>query len=417
MALHESYGELLNRAHALKENNQEAEAFDIIRRIVARVSRLSPQTLTKRIDLRNVLVGGAIDGSEIGRELGQTDAVIELAGALAHAIPESAAVAESIKAQALADAGRLDEAIAALRAASEMEGATAQALVILAGEALWHERAEDALAILERVPEQALPEQDQAARHELAAAWYVHFRALAQLERIEEAEQAWMKAYDLSRPEPTPTAGIVTMFVQHDDLNKALDYADREGRPATRGLLRGVVAALKGKPEWAKDEWQRIVREPFNVEKPDFHDWIECALRLGDKDKADAALDAAAGKYGYTSRMLLLGGVLEALNGDLDQARLSLHTLAVVNYRAKLHRERHIFERDRWLLEQTIPDTQVRSELIELLFNPTPEDALPSADEVEMKPAGEGETLEVAPAIDEAAAAVTPATASPAPEA
>jgi hypothetical protein len=275
----------------------------------------------------------------------------------------------------LNDAGRIDEGMTLMLAASQPPSDMIGPYKAMASEALWFKRPADALSILAHVPDKELPEADKDGRREQAEVNYLRFRALAAQGEMEQAAETWLKAYHQSRQDPPPAREIVSAFIERGELDKALDFADREGQPATRGLLRGLVAWLKGKRAWDLDEWSRVAREPFNVESGDFTDWVECALRVAELEKVDKALEAGFQKFGFISRMFLLEGVMEALQGNLDTAHRFFRAIVMANVGAKWQRQEHIWDTDRWLIEQTLTDEQGRDELAALLqHTPTPQE-------------------------------------------
>ncbi len=388
MALQESYTELVEKARLFEENGMHSAAYDILRRVALRLSRLNPETLKKRQDLHTLFISALMDADVMGRRLGQTDEVVELGDAMGRALPEYAPLDQLIKAQALNDAGRLDEGMALLLGVTVTNEQMIAPIKAMAAEAIWFQRPADALTILAKIPEKNVPESDKDGRREAAEVSYLRFRALVALERMDEAAEAWLKAYHQSSQDRPPAREIVSAFIARGELDKALDFADRESLPATRGLLRGLVARLKGKLDWAKDEWWRVVREPFNVESGDFMDWIECALRSGDEEKLNKALEAGLEKFGFVTRLFMIEGILAAQDNDMESARRLFRTILMANDAAKWQRQDNIWDTDPMLVEHTVTPEQGREELIELLrHKPTPQELQEWA--LEMRKMGE----------------------------
>ena len=141
-----------------------------------------------------------------------------------------------------------------------------------------------------------------------------------------------------------------------------------EAEAHSRGLLRGVVAAHMGKRDWARDEWWRVIREKFDVEKPGLVDWIECALLLDDVEKAEAAIAAGIEKHSLSPRLVLYRAIIFARKGDLDDALNMAKGVMEANSVARFNRTQFVLEDDRWLIEQTIADPAARQAMSDILF-------------------------------------------------
>jgi len=405
MPLQDSYPVLLAQANSLQERGMPDEAFEIYRRILTRLSKLSALTLQTREELRTMLVQAGTAAIAIPRGRGDTETSLEMLELVNQSLPELSEVLTLMRAQIHADAGRVDEAMAQLQAGIDRSEISLNERLDYALEALWNERAEDALSFLEPVDTDAIlaaapeveeqsddddeddDEDDEDDSQLIPQVWFVRFRALAMLGWLDEAEEAWNQARLASPDDPPTGMEIVEMFLKHGNQEKALHYADMDVNSSLRGLLRGVVAAKSGKQEWARDEWWRVTREAFDIESDGFPAWVECALRQDDLTKAETAISAGLEKNPRSARLLLYRGIRLAQNGELERAMEHFTHIAFVNRASKFSRRQFVFESDRWLVEQAISDPELQQTVLDALFSPVMEEPTadePPADETEM---------------------------------
>jgi tetratricopeptide (TPR) repeat protein len=376
MALQDSYLDLMKQAEALEAEGKDAEALNIYRRVVARLSQVNTATLEKHGDLVRLIMEAAFRSSHDLRRAEQFEDALAIFESVQKALPAMTPTWVYYQAQVRADAGDIDQAMLLLHEASTMETAAPSLKLSLASEALWNDRAQDALDILASVPETMTPAQAQRPGRKdeddqdnwIPGLWYLRFRALSKLDRIEEAERAWEQAKKASGG-IVPSDEIVELFIARGELKKALEYADRESEPFGRGMLRGLVAALSGKMEWARDEWWRVTRETYNPEDDSLFDWLECALRLDDPEKIEAALHDGFEKQPQSIRLALYRGILLAKRGDLETARTILDMVAEIHGMNRLNRARLIMPADRWLVEQSLPEGEARDLVLTALFS------------------------------------------------
>lgn len=367
MPLQDSYPMLMEQANSLRDEERYDEAVEIYRRIVKRLNRLSSETLEKREDLRAIFRSASTATVTLSRLTGNVDILFEITDILKETQPQGAYDLTILRAQGLSDADRTDEAIELLRETASRQDATPDLRLELVVEALWNERPEDALAIMEPIDVEALTEEED--RDLIPDTWFLRFRALAKLGRTEEAERAWQLAKETSTADPPTSMEIVEMFIRHEDLDKALHYADVEANLSLRGYLRGLVAEMSGKHDWAIDEWWRVTREAFDVEDDGYPAWLECALRQADTDKAGAAIAAGLEKYPNSPRILLYQAVKLAKEGELDSASNMMTWVAQMNVLGRIDRQHFIFDTDRWLIEQSLADPDAQEAMLDALFN------------------------------------------------
>ena len=366
MPLQDSYPMLMEQANSLRDKERYDEAVEIYRRIVNRLSRLSSETLEKREDLRAILRSASIATVTISRLTGDVDLLFEIADIIEKTQPQASDDMALLRVQSLFNAGRIDEAIELLHETANRQDATPDLRLGLVIESLWNDRPEDALAIMEPVDVEALTEGED--RDLISDTWFLRFRSLAKLGRTEEAEQAWLLAKETSTEDPPTGMGIVELFIRHEDFDKALHYADMETNLSLRGYLRGLVAEMSGKHDWAIDEWWRVTREAFDVENDGYFAWLECALRQDDIGKTAAAISAGLEEYPNSPRILLYQAVRLAKEGKLDSASNMMTWVAEMNGLGKINRQQFVFDTDRWLIEQALGDSDAQEALLDILF-------------------------------------------------
>ena len=371
MSLQDSYPELMKQARALQERGHYDRAFEIYRRVLQRLSRLGSEALQKREELLDTLLQAGIAAIAIPRGGGDYDLALEMADTLESAMPDMSKTLLLLRAQTHADAGRIDQAMELLRSAAGSDDTTLDDRLEYAVEALWNKRAEDVLLFTEpaKLDGEAVEEEERGRIPQL---WFIRFRAQSMLGQMEDAEASWNQARLLSPDDPPTSMEMVEMFIRHENQEKALRYADMEENLAMRGMLRGLVAELSGKHEWAVDEWWRVTREAFDVESDDFAAWIECALRQSDTSKAEAAITAGLEKDPTSARLLLYQALKMVKDGQLETALDQLGQIAAMHHSARFNRQRLIFETDRWLLEQSIADPDARASVAATLFDDKP---------------------------------------------
>jgi tetratricopeptide (TPR) repeat protein len=389
MPLHESYFALMTQAEKLLEADQLEQSLEIYQRVVAGLGRLSPKTLAQRPNLVEVFVDAVKQIVTLGRTLKRTDIVLQSLDTAMAALPAQRSGWAAMKARMLANAGQLEQAAELLQqTADQLDASTVAFLDLIVDEALWHNRGEEALQMIASV-EQKLAGDSQEEIIAKAFVWINRYKTLCKLERADEAEQALYSARALLPKDTIGRGPLVEVLLRQGKLQKALEIADGEPQPWTRGLLRGIIAEMMGKHDWARDEWWRVVRENFDVEKIDAEradalpSWIEAALLYGELDKAQKVLMASLGKRHFAPNFLIYQALIWAKSGEgdsLDSAKRVMRTAARFNAKARESRMEFIVERDAWLIDQVIADATVRQALKEALFAPVTEEELAEAE-------------------------------------
>jgi tetratricopeptide (TPR) repeat protein len=378
MPLKDSYATLMAQAKFLQDQGQLDEAFELYQRVLKRLSKVSNETLKKREDLQEHLTRAGVAGIAIPRGKGDYATALEMIDMLQQTyLAEEIDILPYMRAQILADSGRVDEAIALLHTMAGQPDVTTERLLDYGLEALWCKRPEDTLRFLEGIDTSALQADDAEADEEgderpnvRAATWFMRFRALAELGRVEEAEDAWNQARQLSSDSPPDNVEIVEMFLKSENYEKALHYADSEIDLFRRGWLRGIVAEKSGKHDWAMDEWWRVAREKCDADSKGFPAWIECALRQGDMKRVDTMIKAGMDEYPRSARLILYRGLQLILSDEIDTGLQWLRAVATAEHASRFNRLRFTHETDRLLIEQTISDPELRQTALDALFTP-----------------------------------------------
>lgn len=368
--LQESYQQLIVKADTLMQDSRFDEAREVYERVVHRLGRLSQDTLSKRTDLKSLFVRAVVNANILARYAGKFEDALSISGRLGASLPQEDDVAGRLQAETLSDAGRHAEALALLEELSLRSTVSPRTKLGLAFEALMGKNPETALRLMPDPDADEIVAEEGTTKEEIQGQiWFFRAQVLSELGRLDEAVGAWEKTREIAGKEAVPARLMVEMFIAHDDMQKALEYADGETDPLSRGFLRGLVALLTGKSDWANDEWWRVVREKYDVQDPHFFDWLECALRLeGTEEKTKTALqDKMQAEGQFVPRLIMYRGIWEARHGDLNIALAVFRRLIELQDYYRVLRQRVLLDSDRWLIMQALRG-ETREQVKELLL-------------------------------------------------
>ena len=249
MPLKDSYSALIAQAEALEKYGRLDDALEIYERVVKRLSKVSDETFSKRDELRTYLVKAGVSAIGIPRGQGDFDRALEIIAILENSVlARETDIIGFMRVQVTADAGRIDEAMELLHTIADGPDVEARHRLDYTVEALWNDRPEDALRLVEAIDMDALQteetdagdadeedEDEDAGAKLFAQAWFMRFRIYAKLGQLEEAEAAWNEARQAAPDDPPGSVEIIEVFLEHEDYEKALHYADMDGDMYRRG--------------------------------------------------------------------------------------------------------------------------------------------------------------------------------------
>lgn len=292
-----SYRELLDQAAGYLRAKDWNHATEALERIVRSLSRLSYSALKKRPEMWGLFVAAYSEGIYFARRIRHVERIRSLQECVSKVMPLDDPLTHILLATADTALGELDQAKERLAGRVQISDLSFYQRIEFARLALQVYSPELAVQALEGAEMPALPQDEvgkERVQRSTADYWRLYIIALLQAGRFDAIDTPLRRLWEIA-PQRAPYPLIVKTFLDRKDHARALEYADAIPELAARGLLRGLVAAVQGKMDWARDEWWRVAREPLDVagERMNLDAWVECALRLGDIEKAANALESA----------------------------------------------------------------------------------------------------------------------------
>lgn len=289
-----SYYDLLAQATEYMKAKELEKMTEVLERIVRSLSRLNYSALKKRPEMWDFFITAYSEGVYFARRIRHTERIRSFWECASKVMPADEPLTHILLAAAEVALGELDRARERLAGGVHIPDLSFYQRVELADVALQAYLPELAVQALEGA-EVPAPPDDETGRWRIPADyWRLYVLALLQAGRVDDIDTPLRRLQKLAPPR-APYPLIVQMFLDRKEYTRALEYADATPELAGRGLLRGLVAAAQGKMDWARDEWWRVAREPPDEKgkRMNLDAWVECALRLGDIEKAANALESA----------------------------------------------------------------------------------------------------------------------------
>ncbi|MHB0875137.1 MAG: tetratricopeptide repeat protein [Anaerolineae bacterium] len=313
-SLPSSYESLYQQAmESAGEGNTDA-AIVTFRRIIDRLSTLSPATIERRPDLANLgtLVTNHLAGLLASGK--RHDEAVETLRAGLRFHPDHADDVERDIAMVRAEEGRPEVAREALIALAEREPGQSSNWLALAQVDAKLGDVEAAEQDLNRAAAAATTPQSTLATS------ITRFRIAVWKGDVEQAVAAWDAAVAADPAVVAAQRDLYDFLLARGESTRLRRYLDADPVAARAGLFRGLLALRESDYAEARRHWERVVALNPMQEQSGHVEWLEAALRLGDTQKA-AALISSRPPDLRSDRGALIGAIVMARLGRMTRAR------------------------------------------------------------------------------------------------
>lgn len=314
MWLNDSYDAIHARAATLVQEGKLEEAVAEYRRIVDRLTRLSPATLESRPEMAQMLEHAALEMIYVLQRLESYDRAIEVIQSLATAFPERSLIWQREIAVLKSLKGETDVALSEMKALvlqapmdPSMRWALAQIL---------SERGE-----FDSAREQLIQSIDLAPDNESKAIGYRYLGDLYVNEgNVDRLAQAWDMVIALDPKNIENIQFVYRQLLRAGKVAKARIYIEKEKDAHRRGLYAGIASLMEGDEGSARAQWRRVFRQKLQSNEEATDAWAEAGLRLGEPQQVLGTLMPMLSNDPVSLRTLILMGIAAAMVGDEKQA-------------------------------------------------------------------------------------------------
>lgn len=346
--LDQSYDAMYDRALMAFGRGDTDEGVSLLWRIINRLTKLRPETLQRKETLEQTLHAAWNALVETLRREKRYEEAMEASRAVAEHL-SGARAPDRMIASVRIEQGEVEEGLAQLREIAG-ETSTLAAWVDLGSEYMALDRYEEAEAAYKRAYQ--LAGSNEAA----AFANIALFRTYQAMGRVDDALSAWGMAAVLDPDLTVRVSELYYWLIEQGKLEQARRYLQREGNNARRLLYEGLIEWQEGHEEEARSLWQRAVRLNPLDEHVDEVAWTEAALRLGEPERIIAFEKEAVGDLAIVGEVqATLFGIANAAAGNLSAATHWLDQVQQRIQRGWLPSEK-IAARYRELLAQVVTD-------------------------------------------------------------
>jgi tetratricopeptide (TPR) repeat protein len=355
--LRDSYEGLYNRARSLARAGDLDPAFELYRRLVDRLSRLSEGILARRPELHDLHRQARLEfGGLLAAEARYAEA-IEVEQVLLETHPGESDQWRRDLAVLRAAKGEVEAGLSELQALAQASPDEPGRWIILGIENRLAGRLSESQSALNR----ALEACDEGDADSLADAHYQRFLLFKEMKQLDDAMAAWEEAVKQNPEVGRTVRQVYTMLTESGRYSEAQQYIARDENALQAGFQQGLIASLTGKPVDARQAWRQVAaQDPDEFEYG--HDaWVEAVLRLGDSERALEWLQRSLPQYA-SPRLFTLSGIGWAMREDPELASV-LFQQAINLMRRERSAKQKLDSTDWRLLDSLVDDDETKATL------------------------------------------------------
>ncbi|MEM7031875.1 MAG: hypothetical protein AAF629_20140 [Chloroflexota bacterium] len=353
-----SYEELATQAQQHMRNNQYAEAKDIYERVYNRLGKMKDSLLEKRPRLRELQVMSTRMLADLSSFDGEHDQAIEYYTTALNIDPDQKLEYQRGIAQMKIDKGEANTGLDELRAIAFTNAGEPDPWIWLSVELWTQGNNGEAIENLERVVSMTGVE----SRSQSAAYTYLH-DIYREEERIEDAADAWQKAWQVVDSEIDDVSPLYQMYFEVGNLEEANRWLKDEKNPLRAGFYKGLFAQADGSDKAEKSAWRKTASlNP--LDQQDGHEaWAESALRINfAPDRIAYTLREVAGQNLINIRGTILLAIAFARMGQAEPADFALQQAIDISQRARPRRDQ--LSLGHWeLFDELVADDAIKEQV------------------------------------------------------
>jgi len=321
MQLNDSYESIYEYANSLVANGQWEEAVQEYRRILNRLSKLSPQTRSRQPNLDDLLGRVSLEITTLLMRMGDYDQAIEISDKLVDVFPDGQSYWKRNRAFCLAQKGEVDQALSELQFLAQEEPNDFLIALNLGQVYSMRKAYDEAIEHFNR----AIDLTDKKEMKTLVCHHLLNiYTTLGQSDKVAET---WQRNVSFDSFAQVTIPDIYDYYLRTGEIQRATALVIEDEDPLRRGLYSGLIDYAEGSRESAEREWGKVIRREISEETEGLEFWMEAGLRVG---QAQRVIDKvtpifAAGKV--TIGPALLFGIAWAMKGDVERADSFFHVV------------------------------------------------------------------------------------------
>jgi len=356
MRVPDTYEDILAQARLHSIQGDFEKSIALYNRLVERLSKLKPELLKRRPELRDVHHNSLAELALLHHILGNFEQSLALYQQLSELEGSDETVWHQKAACVLIDMGRVEQGLDELRAEAMAHPGAYETWLLMGRECAYLERWQEAEENLNRALRNATTAE---SKREVYQSLFELYRAQG---RVEDALAAWNHAWE-GQSEPDEFFPVYQMLIEHGELERARPYLEREPNALRRGFYQGLLEARAGRETEAQRRWQKLIKmDPFTAEEGT-EEWAEAVLRThSDPQEAVRALGKRMGNLGVALRRTLLLAIAAIRLGDMERAEGALRQACLIRQMNRPRRDK-LSVKDWALFDELVADADVKQQL------------------------------------------------------
>lgn len=351
-----SYQSLAVQAQQHLRNNEYDEAQEVYERLYNRLGKMKADLIERRPNLKALQLTAIRSLGDLAGLQGEYDKAITYYQKGLEMDPEQSLQYRRAIAQTKIDKGDVEDGLDELRALAVMNAGQPDPWIWLGLELSTHGDEAEAEVNLKRAAE--MEDADPARRFD--AYTYLHDLYREQ-DRLDEAEAAWKKAWEVVGSDIDDPAPLYQMYWEANDLEKARTWLSKEKNPLRAGFYRGLFAQAESNERRAQQSWKKTA-DLSPLQHDEGHEaWAEAALRVDYPPQLITyALREVTSRGQLNMRGAILLAIAEIRAGQLDAAEVALKAAVDINQRARPRQD--FLSRAHWsLFDELVANEEIKA--------------------------------------------------------
>ena len=321
MQLDGSYESIYEYANALVADGHWEEAVQEYKRILNRLSKLSPQTRSRQPNLDDLLSNVALELTTLLMRMSDYDQAIEISDRLVDVFPDARSYWTRNRAFCLAQKGEVDQGLSELLLLAQEEPNDFLIALNLGQVYSRIEAHDEAIEHLNRAIE-------SADKNEMKALVCHHLLGIyITLGQSDKVAETWQRLVSFDRSAKVTISDLYDYYLEKGETQRATALVIEDENPLRRGLYSGLIDYGEGNKESAEREWGKVIRREVDEETEGLEYWMETGLRVGQAQRViDKVMPIfAAGKVTFGPAILF--GIAWAVKGDIERSDSFFHVV------------------------------------------------------------------------------------------